>query len=71
MTPTELRNKLMERIDSLLGRPLAVWGEDRKLLSALRGYIAGMSETELTKVLTFLPHGEEEESEGGTCAEQP
>jgi hypothetical protein len=64
MTTDELRNRLMDRIDSLLGRPLAVWGEDRKLLSALRGFVAGMSEAELQKVLTYYAsHRSEEKGE--------
>lgn len=53
MTVEELRRKLIARIDALLARPLLIWGEDRALLSAVRGYAAGMSAVELEKVLTF------------------
>ena len=57
MTPNEdrLRNRLMSRIDALLARSLLVWGEDRALLSAIRGYVANMSDEELRKLRQHLP----------------
>lgn len=54
-TPEELRQQLMIRIDALLARSLLVRGRDRELLSALRGYVAGMTEADLNRLLTFLP----------------
>lgn len=55
MTTEELRQKLMNRIDALLARTFMVYGEDRRLLSALRGYVAQMDASELEKVLVHLP----------------
>jgi hypothetical protein len=58
MTAEELRKKIMSRIDALLGRTFLVWGEDRALLSALRGYVASMPDAELDKVLTHYSYRE-------------
>ena len=58
MTAEELRKKIMSRIDALLGRTLLIWGEDRALLSALRGYVAAMPSAELEKVLTYFTYRE-------------
>ena len=58
MDPETLRQKLMSRIDALLGRTLLVWGDDRNLLAGLRGYVAQMPAEELKKLSTFLvTHG--------------
>lgn len=54
MTAAELRTKLMDRIDALLARPFLIWGEDRRLLSAVRGYVAVMPEAELQRLNTFM-----------------
>jgi hypothetical protein len=54
MSNDDLRNKLIERIDSLLARAFLVWGDDRTLLSALRGYLAVMPDSELTRLQTFV-----------------
>jgi hypothetical protein len=59
MSAEELRQKLMVRIDDLLSRTLLIRGEDRVLLTALRGYVSVMPASELTKVLTYVPKGEE------------
>lgn len=53
MTAGEFRDKLIERIDALLGRPLLVWGDDRRLLSAVRGYLDVMPEVELVRMQGF------------------
>jgi hypothetical protein len=65
MTTEELRNKLMNRIDALLGRTLLVWGEDRQLLTALRAYVSVMPDDELKKVQTYLAHTTPEEKPHG------
>lgn len=49
-----LRNKLMARIDALLARGFLVRGEDRDLLTALRGYAASMSADDLKKLSAFM-----------------
>ncbi len=54
LTAEELRLKLMTRLDSLLGMPFLIRGEDRNLLTALRGYVAVMPDTELDRVLEFF-----------------
>jgi hypothetical protein len=54
VTNDELRQTLMSRIDALLGRPVLVWGQDRQLLAALRGYVAGMSDADLSRLQTFM-----------------
>jgi hypothetical protein len=54
VTNDALRQTLMGRIDALLGRPVLVWGQDRQLLTALRGYVAGMSDADLSRLQTFL-----------------
>lgn len=59
MTPEELRQKLMGRIDALLARPFLVWGEDRALLTALRAYVSVATADELARVLAFMPRREE------------
>ncbi len=55
MTNEGLRNMLMRRIDSLLARTFLVWGDDRALLSALRGYATAMSEADLDRLKSFFP----------------
>jgi hypothetical protein len=52
----QLRRELMQRIDSLLGRTLLVWGRDRQILSALRGYVATMTAEELEKIDNLLAY---------------
>lgn len=47
MTNEVLRHKLITRIDALLARIFLVTGDDRKLLSAVRGYAVDMTDTEL------------------------
>lgn len=54
MTTEELRQKMMSRIDALLASWLLVRGEDRRLLSAPRGYAADMSDSELARLMTFM-----------------
>jgi hypothetical protein len=61
MTNEELRQELMSRIDALLGRVVLVWGRDRALLAALRGYVAGMADAELSRLQTFLTRREADE----------
>lgn len=55
-----LRQTLMVRIDSLLARPLLVWGQDRTLLSAVRGFVAGMTTDELTRMNAFMVKASED-----------
>jgi hypothetical protein len=57
-----LRHKLMTRIDALLGRTLLVRGEDRALLSGVRGYVAVMTDAELTKLAGYMARRDGEES---------
>lgn len=52
--PEELRETIISRIDALLARTLLVWGEDRAILSAVRGYMSVMPEQELQRLLTFF-----------------
>ena len=53
-TAEELRQKLMARMDALLGTPFLIRGENRNLMTALRGYVSVMPVTELDRVLDFL-----------------
>jgi hypothetical protein len=59
MTDEELRQRLMTRIDALLGRVFVVFGEDRRLLSALRGYVAVMPDSELSKINSYMVRAEQ------------
>lgn len=56
MPVDNLRRELMQRIDALLGRTLMVWGRDRQLLSALRGYVATMEAEELEKIDNLIAY---------------
>jgi hypothetical protein len=44
-----MRQKIMRRLDAVLGYALLVRGDDRALLSALRSYAAEMSEDDLRR----------------------
>lgn len=55
MTNDELRDLLTRRIDAILARTLFVRGEDRTLLTALRGYAGAMSEADLDRLRSFFP----------------
>jgi hypothetical protein len=61
MTNEALRQQLMNRIDTLLARPFLVWGDDRKLLTALRSYAAIMPDSEVTKLQQFMPSEKEKQ----------
>jgi hypothetical protein len=52
----DLRRELMGRIDALLGRPLLIWGRDRQLLTALRGYVATMQAADLERLEGLLAY---------------
>jgi hypothetical protein len=61
LSPDELRQRLMTRIDALLARSWLVHGDDRELLTALRGYASTMTEADLARLLTYMPHHFSEE----------
>lgn len=66
-----LRQRLVRRIDALLARPFLVGGEDRALLSALRGYVVGMTDTDLQRLESFIPYTEEQDMSKQNQPQQP
>jgi hypothetical protein len=54
MDREELRSKLMRGIDDLLSKTLLVRGDNRMLLSALRGYLPKMPHYVLDEILTHV-----------------
>jgi hypothetical protein len=57
--PEWLRSQLISKLDGLLGRPLLLWGDDRKLVQAVRSYAVTMTAEELQRLASYYrPFGE-------------
>lgn len=55
MTTTELRQKCMSGIDSILAHSFMVWGEQRSILTAVRAYVSVAPEDVLNSILAYMP----------------